>query len=602
MGEFGGLKDGFSSMSRPSDFEDFFENGAIGLHMVDASGRILHANKAELSLLGYEAEDYIGRDIANFHADQHVIDDILARLGRGEAVEKYPARLLAHDGSIRHVEISSSGHFEDGQLVHTRCFTVDVTQLKTAEQAMHQNEDRFHQVLDALPVAVYTTDPAGKITYYNRAAAELAGREPTLGEDKWCVAFRLFTVEGKELPHDECPMAVTLKENRPVRNVEAIAQRPDGTFFPFLPFPTPLRDQDGNLIGAVNMLLDLTDRKRGEDAVQNLSAIVESSFDAIVSKDLNGVINTWNKGAERLFGYSPDEAIGRHINMLIPLDHQDEEPVIIERVRRGERVESYETIRQRKDGEQVAVSLTVSPVRNSAGRIIGASKIARDITATKENEHRIRMLMREVNHRVKNQYSVILSMIRETNKRSESPDLFEKQVRERIMALSRSHDLLVSGDWKGATISDLLLAQAMPFCQEDAIAMAGPPITLSPNAVQYLGIAFHELCTNSAKHGVLSGHQGVIAVTWGLAEKEGAQTFELMWAEQDGPQVRSIAKDGFGSIVLRRVTPQALSGVGELKYGANDVIWTLEAPIGFVEASPFDASATGHRLAQTAVQ
>ncbi|MER9298591.1 PAS domain S-box protein [Mesorhizobium sp. M0621] len=570
------------------DYQDFFENGGIGLHIVDGAGLILHANKAELNLLGYEAPDYIGRDIASFHADEHAITDILARLARGEAVERYPARLRACDGSIKHVEVSSSGRFENGQLVHSRCFTVDVTRLKSAEMAMNQNEDRFHQILDALPVAVYTTDAQGIITYCNKAAVELAGREPRIGHDQWCVTFRLFTIDGEELPHDQCPMAITLKENRPVRNVEAIAQRPDGSFFPFLPFPTPLRDEHGNLVGAVNMLLDLTDRNRGEDAVQHLSAIVESSFDAIVSKDLDGFIKSWNKGAERLFGYTPAEAVGRHVTMLIPPDHHDEEPRILERLRCGERVESYETIRQHKNGTQVPVSLSISPVRDATGRIVGASKIARDITATKENERRIRMLMREVNHRVKNQYSVILSMIREINKRSESSDLFEKQVRERIMALSRSHDLLISADWKGATISDLLLAQAKPFGRKDAITMAGPPVTLTPHAVQYLGIAFHELCSNSAKYGVLSGHRGIIAVTWGVAGGQGSQTFTLTWAEQDGPGTKSIGSNGFGSVVLSRVTAQALSGTAELTYGANDVHWRLEAPASFVEASLFD--------------
>lgn len=197
--------------------------------------------------------------------------------------------------------------------------------------------------------------------------------------------------------------------------------------------------------------------------------------------------------------------------MLFPPEHVDEEPMIIERIRRGERVESFETVRRRKDGTDIPVSLTISPVRDSIGRIVGASKIARDITAAKESEQRIRMLMREVNHRVKNDYAVILSMIRETNNRSESPDIFEKRVRERIMALSRSHDLLVSADWKGATVADLILDQAKLFGREDAIALHGLPLVLTPNAVQYLGIAFHELCTNSAKYGVLSGHRGSIS-------------------------------------------------------------------------------------------
>lgn len=187
-------------------------------------------------------------------------------------------------------------------------------------------------------------------------------------------------------------------------------------------------------------------------------------------------------GAERLFGYSSEEALDNHITMLFPPEHVDEEPMIIERIRRGERVESFETVRRRKDGTDIPVSLTISPVRDSIGRIVGASKIARDITAAKESEQRIRMLMREVNHRVKNEYAVILSMIRETNNRSESPDIFEKRVRERIMALSRSHDLLVS-----ATVADLILDQAKLLGREDAIALHGPPLVLTPNAVQYLG-------------------------------------------------------------------------------------------------------------------
>ncbi|PWJ86934.1 PAS domain S-box-containing protein [Mesorhizobium loti] len=567
------------------DYKDFFENGGMALHVVDGSGTILHANQAELDLLGYEAGDYVGRNIGDFYPDTEVIDDILARLSRGEKIDKYPARLCASDGSIRHVEVTSTAHFEDGKLVGTRCFTVDVTDLHLARTELLSQDSQFHQILDSLPVAVYTTDAAGTITYFNPAAAEFAGRTPEIGKDKWCVTFRLFNPDGSEFPHDQCPMAVTLRENRPVRNQQALAQRPDGTLFPFEPFPTPIRDEDGKLIGAVNMLLDLTQRAIADEAKQHLSAIVESSFDAIVSKNLNGVISSWNAGAERLFGYTAEEAIGNPVSMLIPQDHQDEEPNILNRIRKGERVESYETIRQRKNGSLVPVSLTISPVRSATGRIIGASKIARDISEAKESEHRIRMLMREVNHRVKNQYSVILAMIRETNKRSESPAVFEKQVRERIMALSRSHDLLVSADWKGATIFELLLAQSKPFGNDDLLSMSGPSITLSPNAVQYLGIAFHELATNSAKYGVLAGNRGKIAVAWHVAKvAAGPPSFKLTWAETDGPKVQSVANGGFGTVVLERVTPQALSGTGNLEYSQQSVVWTLEAPLAFVEA------------------
>jgi PAS domain S-box-containing protein len=243
------------------------------------------------------------------------------------------------------------------------------------------------QILDALPVAVYATDPQGRITYYNQAAAEFWGDEPELGQAYWCGAAKLYWPDGTALPHDECPMAVALKTGRPVRGLEAIAERPDGTRVPFIPYPTPIYEPSGALMGAVNMLLDISERKSSEHAAQHFAAIVESSDDAIISKDLDGIIVSWNRGAERLFGYSADEIVGKPVLTLIPKERQGEEPDILARIRRGERIDHYETVRQRKNGTRVDISLTVSPVRDGSGRIVGASKIARDVTEQKRAAH-----------------------------------------------------------------------------------------------------------------------------------------------------------------------------------------------------------------------
>ncbi|WP_165820078.1 sensor histidine kinase [Microvirga sp. KLBC 81] len=136
-----------------------------------------------------------------------------------------------------------------------------------AEEELRERarDRRFRQLLDALPAAVYTTDAAGRITFYNEAAAELWGCQPELGKSEWCGSWLLFWPDGTPLPHDECPMAVALKENRAIRGAEAVAERPDGIRVPFIPFPTPLHDASGKLVGAVNMLVDITDRKRAED-------------------------------------------------------------------------------------------------------------------------------------------------------------------------------------------------------------------------------------------------------------------------------------------------------------------------------------------------
>ena len=229
-------------------------------------------------------------------------------------------------------------------------------------------EQSSHVVLAGLPVAVYTTDAAGIITFYNEAAARFWGREPELFQEKWCGSLKLYWPDGTALPLDECPMAQTLKTGLPVRGVQAIVERPDGSRAFFEPYPTPLFDDKGRLTGAVNMLVDITERKQLERSQAHLSAIVESSEDAILSKNLDGIIQSWNKGAERLFGYTAEETIGKPILILIPENRHNEEPEIIARIRRGERVDHFETVRRHKDGTLIDISLTISPVRDGSGR------------------------------------------------------------------------------------------------------------------------------------------------------------------------------------------------------------------------------------------
>src|SRR6185295_1455594 len=143
----------------------------------------------------------------------------------------------------------------------------------------------FRAILDGVAAAIYATDAHGHITYYNEAAAKLWGHRPEIGKSEWCGSWKLFWPDGSPLPHGECPMAMAIKEKKPNRGMEAVAMRPDGSRVPLVPYPTPLFDDDGELIGAVNMLVDISERKQAEDVAQRLAAIVESSDDAIISKD-----------------------------------------------------------------------------------------------------------------------------------------------------------------------------------------------------------------------------------------------------------------------------------------------------------------------------
>ena len=281
-------------------------------------------------------------------------------------------------------------------------------------------DDHFRQIVETLPVAVYTTDADGKITFYNNAAAAFWGCRPEIGKSEFCGSWKLYWPDGTPLPHDQCPMALALRHKRAIRDVEAIAERPDGTRIPFVPYPTPFFDAAGNLVGGVNMLVDISSRKQNEMAARQLASIVESSDDAIVSKDLSGIIRTWNDGAERLFGYRADEVIGQPVVILIPPDRLNEEPGILARIRRGERIDHYETIRRRKDGTLIEISLTVSPVRDESGKIIGASKIARDISDRRRVETNKELLINEMKHRVRNTLATVQALATQTL-RSASP-------------------------------------------------------------------------------------------------------------------------------------------------------------------------------------
>lgn len=239
--------------------------------------------------------------------------------------------------------------------------------------------------LEALPVAVYTTDRDGRITAYNRAASDLWGRKPTHA-DRWTGALRLYAPDGSPVPAEQAPLAIAVRSGKPSRNLALIVDRPDGTRRHFLANPSPLRDGSGAIVGGVSLLVDIADALATEESRQFLAAIVESSEDAIIGLALDGIIVSWNPAAERLYGYGADEIIGRPVLTLIPPGRHDEESEILARLRKGERIEHFETVRCHKSGELIDVSLTVSPVKRADGSIIGASKIARDIRAQKGAE------------------------------------------------------------------------------------------------------------------------------------------------------------------------------------------------------------------------
>jgi PAS domain S-box-containing protein len=560
--------------------------------------------------------------------------------------------------------------------------------VQQCSEALATESGHLPEVLDALPAAVYLTDKAGRITFYNEAAATLWGCRPTIGSAEWCGSWRLYWPDGTPLPHDQCPMAMALKEERAINGMEAAAERPDGTRVPFLAFPRPLRDDKGAIVGAINMLVDVSERKRIEvqardaeerfrrlfetapmavfvcdknaviqdfnaqavelwgrapvrgvekhcgsvklwlpdgthlpheqsplrdvlstgipvrdvevtierpdgsllpvlvnfaplwdaneeiagaitsfvdisgrksieEAAQRLASIVESSDDAIISKDLNGIIKTWNTAAERLFGYLAEEIVGKSVTTLIPPERENEEPAILERLARGERIDHYETVRRRKDGTLIDVSLTVSPVRDRAGKIIGASKIVRDIAERKRKETQIALLMREVDHRSKNLLALVQAVVHLS--KGDTPEAIKASIAGRVQALSNAHSLLAQSRWEGAELDRLVKEELAPYLKDgDSQArVCGPHLMLEPDTGQSIAVVLHELATNAVKYGALSVSTGNVRVEWSQAANN---RLAIRWTETGGPPVKAPSRQGFGTRVIDQMIRSQLKG------------------------------------------
>lgn len=798
------------------------------------------------------------------------------------------------------------------------CFK-DITDRKRAEAALHESERRFRTMINSLPAAVYTTDAEGRITHFNPAAAAFSGRVPELGTDAWCVTWKLYYPDGTPMAHDQCPMAIALKEGRAVRGAEAIAERPDGTRVWFAPYPTPLRDEAGRVVGAVNMLVDISERKRAEQtqsalheftnglyraetpdqvyeaalnaigralgctrssilllddcaimrfvawrglsesyraaveghtpwtssdkdpqpicienvdvaelsaplkaivkaegiaalafipvvakgtlvgkfmayfatphaftaaelddaitiarqlgfavqrmraekarrcavddleaeladtkllqsvstrliqaggfsvmlheildaaieitgaamgniqlvnsggvlkiaahrgfaapfleffdqvhdgqaacgaamlrgervivedvahspvfygtaardvmlaaqarAVQStplvtrqgqllgmfsthyptphrptdrelrmldilarqaadlierdiaeqslrqLGSILQTTDDAVIGVDLNERITAWNGSAEKVLGYSASETIGRPVAILVPSERHEAEREYLQRVRAGEHVDHYETVRRRKDGTLVDVELTVSPVLDATGRLVGASKIARDISERKRAQARQDMLAREIQHRTKNLFAVVQSVVGRSFAGKHTVEDAEAAVVSRLASLAQTHAMLMDKQWEGLDLAEVISTEMSPYAGR--VKIEGPNLTLNPKAAQNFSLAVHELATNAAKYGALSNAAGWVHISWSI-QHDGVGACSFHWREHGGPPVTAPKHKGFGSTVLEYVMGEYFSEPPRMEFAPSGLTYALTASLSAIAAA-----------------
>jgi PAS domain S-box-containing protein len=320
---------------------------------------------------------------------------------------------------------------------------------------------------------------------------------------------------------------------------------------------------------------DVTDRKQTEAALRVseqrlrwLASIVESGDDAIISKDLDGIITSWNGGAECIYGYTAAEAVGQPITIIIPQDRHHEEREILARIRRGERIKHFETVRQRKDGSLIAISLTISPVKDVEGKVVGASKIARDITEQKRNQEQIATLAREAEHRSKNLLASVQAAVNLSQ--ANTAEGLKQAIEGRIQALANVHSLFVETRWIGADLSTIATQELAPYFEKDKarVRIDGAQVLLEPNAAQAFAITLHELATNAAKYGALSTAGGGVGLKWA---HEANGLLRLHWTETGGPAVQKPTRKGFGGRIIEQMIAQ-LKGETRFDWRAEGLV------------------------------
>ena len=453
------------SADSAADLEDFFENGTVGLHLVAGDGTIVRANRADYLPLGYTAEEYIGQPISKFHADEHVIADILQRLSAGERLDKYPARLRAKDGSVRHVLISSSVCFRDGEFVNTRCFTLDVTEKVRAEAALREAQERL------------------AVTYEN----VLAG---------------------------------------------------------------------------------------------------------IAEADRDGRFTRVNEAFVRIGGYSRDELLGMTFFDITHPEDVDRDRESYAAQVRGE-IDQYSIEKRyiRKDGKVIWVEVSGSAVRADDGTFSYGVRMVQDITERKLAEQHKKLLLDELNHRVKNTLATVQALAAHTARNAQSAEDFRRRFEPRLLALSAAHDRLTKNDWRGANLAEIVGGELEAHSGAGSrVSAEGPDIVLPPRVSLSLSMALHELATNALKYGALSVPNGRVDIYWSVGRDPGSPyptKLRISWSESGGPPIAQPTSEGFGSRLLR-VTAAELKGELTVDWKPDGLEWVLEFPLS---SSDFDMPA-----------
>jgi PAS domain S-box-containing protein len=470
----------------------------------------------------------------------------------------------------------------------------------TMEQVVRASDT----ILDLLPVATCICDLDGRIVQYNERAAEIWGMKPRPGDThaEFTAACKFFAIDGSPLAQSK--LSEVLESGRPVRDEEVLVERADGSRVAVLINIDPLRDNRGHMVGAVNCFQDISDSKRIYAALdqsqrvlreqeQRLAATYEHAAIGIVEVDARGTFLRVNEAICGITGMSKDELVGWSLSGRTHPDHRMEDEQLFRRQVAGELgMYSIEKRFVRKDGRVIWIAVRSSSVRDSDNNFLYGVRVVQDITEHKAAEERQKILIDELNHRVKNTLATVQSLAAQTAHGAPSQKAFQQAFEGRLIALGKAHDQLTLRHWENADLRSILAAITAPYGthSQDQIMLVGEGVTLPPRAALTLAMAFHELATNAAKYGALSVPSGKVEIRWDatLGRLGTPSRLQIGWHEQGGPPVHAPARRGFGTKFIESSISFELGGTAQMSFDRLGVRCIVDMP---VEAEPSAAPA-----------
>ena len=486
---------------------------------------------------------------------------------------------------------------EELQSINEELQTVNAELNDRAESLLRTNSD-LTNLFDSTSVATLFLDNDFRIRRFTPAVADVFNVQN--GDEGRLITDFAARISGDALIADARAVL------RDLASVEREVETDDGKSS-FLLRIRPYRSLNNVIDGVSITLVDISERKQLDKARAHLAAIVESSEDAIISHDLDGSITSWNRGAEKIYGYASAEIIGQPMSTLLADAQVDEWPANLERLRGGETLTNFDISRTTKDDRSIHLSLTISPICDDKGRIVGASAVARNIADRKAAEERAAVLLSELDHRVKNILAVVSSVVSQTLRARDAPEELTHEIEGRIMAIARAHNMVADQGGAASALRTIFATEVKPFLQNNNIRIEGPDVVLTSNASLIVALAVHELTTNAAKFGALSVHGGHLDIDWTVtpgnnspivgsgdsgpivapgdsgpivAPGDRGPTLQIVWREHGGPPVAAPEHRGFGTKLIEFSLVRVLRATVDRRFDVSGVVCTITLALG----------------------